>query len=805
MINNKINTAITFSIILFVILFSAKVSAISAITYNLNISDPSNHSILETNQVTISSVLLVINTDVDSSCKYSTTKGLDYSIMDSTFELEYGTIHKKTINNLIDGQYKAYVKCKNLSNTVSQELEIIYSVSLPITAQISLENGENLKDGKTGVTLITSKVPKTTPTLSYTTDSITYKQIPLVGSQNVWSGYIIIPTDRENEVGSFKFQARDLEDNIGTEITAGAIFTIDTIAPNVLLDVKAEGISKGINLTWKIDEEKLSFNIYRSKTAGVSYSDFYKKVNKENYVDTDVSAKTPYYYRISGVDAAGNEGSLSNEIYAISTLSSSSSTTALDPRYVSLVESFLDKIDATSTTLNSLASTFDLQDSEEKEMFDYLKLTNSITSAKTGIAALRSEVNSYTSQSLSKADIDKKLNSAEVRLNIIKSSIPQRLSITNKISLSNTLNENEINTHILEIKPSLDYDQLSKMSKDSMSYNENKDLSVSGQAYNIEVTYLDETQKSFTLIKKEIQFNSKEQAGASLVEVIPKDIAESTKDLTVYNKDYTVLKEDPIISFESNTNQIIYFVKERLDLNSLSKTSTFVLNDYLESSNSALGINGYFTLSQFSDVIPSSNITFAVILIVGLGIYLVFVKSKKRNIKLNKINENLDEISNALHENKVEHAMQKYSEVSKIYKDLSDKDKKKKYEELAKVHEKIVQAKKSNVGNNIKQYGLIFVFFAAMVLLLTNLTLAFDNINLLEGKNNITLNQNIDVRSLVALNPDIESITYQDEFSNTNYAYINVFGGIGKKFTLEAGKEYEIISKNKNTLITYNK
>ncbi|HVY01827.1 MAG TPA: hypothetical protein VHA12_03625 [Candidatus Nanoarchaeia archaeon] len=802
----EIRFIFVFSIILFVILFTSKVSAISVLTYNINISDPLAHSVLESNQVNLPSVLLVVNTDVDSSCKYSSTKGLDYSSMGSSFELEYGTLHKITINGLIDGQYKAYVKCKNQSNFISQELEIVYTVSLPITAQISLENGANLKDGKTSLTLITSKVPKTTPTLSYTTDSITYKQIPLVGNEKIWSGYLIIPTDRENEVGSFKFQARDLEDNIGTEITSGAIFTIDTIPPNSLLDIKAEGISKGINLTWKTDEEKLSFNIYRATTPGVSYSDFYKKVNKENYVDTDVSAKTPYYYKISGVDSAGNEGSLSNEVYAISTLSTSSANSnSLDLRYVSLVESLLDKIDSTVSALNSLSATFESQSSEEKEMFEYLKIENSIASAKSAAATLRNEVNSYISQPLSKSDLDKKLNSAEVRLNIIKSSTPQRLRVSNKVVLSNNLNQNEISTHILEIKPNLEYNQLNTLSEESLGYIENNQLKVSGQAYNIEVTYLDESQKTFTLMSKEISLNVENKGGISLIEVIPKDIAQSSKDLEVYNKDYTVLKDDPILSFEASTNKIVYYVKENIDLNSISKTYTFAMNDQTETYSSSK-INGYFTLNQLSDVIPSSNITVGVILIVGLGMYLIFVRIKKREIKLNKIEDNIEELNNALYENDFEKAMQKYSDISKAYKELSDKDKKKMYSELADLHKKIIHAKaKNSKSSSLKQYGLFIGIFTAMILLLTSFTVAFDNLNLLEGKNNVTLNNSIDVKTLVKLNPEIESITYQDEISGQSYAYINVFGGIGKKFTLESGKEYEIISKKNTTLITYNK
>lgn len=82
--------------------------------------------------------------------------------------------------------------------------------------------------------------------------------------------------------------------------------------------------------------------------------------------------------------------------------------------------------------------------------------------------------------------------------------------------------------------------------------------------------------------------------------------------------------------------------------------------------------------------------------------------------------------------------------------------------------------------------------------------LAEDNsTELYQGKNYLEINQTMYVKDLVILNPNIESVSYFDEFLNKHFGYVNIFGGIGSNFRIEKGRVYEI-STSKNTTLNIN-
>lgn len=61
-----------------------------------------------------------------------------------------------------------------------------------------------------------------------------------------------------------------------------------------------------------------------------------------------------------------------------------------------------------------------------------------------------------------------------------------------------------------------------------------------------------------------------------------------------------------------------------------------------------------------------------------------------------------------------------------------------------------------------------------------------------KGRNEVQLDRAILVKELVVLNPEIEYVSYNDEFLNKQISYLNVFGGVGNNFLMEPGKVYEI-------------
>lgn len=74
------------------------------------------------------------------------------------------------------------------------------------------------------------------------------------------------------------------------------------------------------------------------------------------------------------------------------------------------------------------------------------------------------------------------------------------------------------------------------------------------------------------------------------------------------------------------------------------------------------------------------------------------------------------------------------------------------------------------------------------------------NYNLNEGKNLVYFESYNTAKGLIMKNPEIETISYYDEFSDKTIGYVNIFGGIGKDFTIYPGKLYEINAKRQISL-----
>lgn len=71
-----------------------------------------------------------------------------------------------------------------------------------------------------------------------------------------------------------------------------------------------------------------------------------------------------------------------------------------------------------------------------------------------------------------------------------------------------------------------------------------------------------------------------------------------------------------------------------------------------------------------------------------------------------------------------------------------------------------------------------------------------------KGRNLIEIERAVLVRELVVLNPEIEYVSYVDEFLNKPIAYVNAFGGLGDNFLVRPGEVYEISVSEDIELVT---
>jgi hypothetical protein len=234
-------------LVIILILFFVEVSAYSTLSYNFNVQENMTYNLGEV--LHDSSILFQINTDRDTLCKYSSNSGISYESMEGNFDYNLGVRFKKTFFNLDDGVYQYFVKCKKNQEDYSGELKIMFGVSRPVSAEIDVGNNNILKEGNYLVTLKTSKVVSSMPSLSYSFNGVSYNPIPLSGNGQVWTGYLIVPNNIGESVGSFRFSAKDLGGFLGEEINFGRIFLVDTLRPNPMLDVNAVGTDGAIKIS----------------------------------------------------------------------------------------------------------------------------------------------------------------------------------------------------------------------------------------------------------------------------------------------------------------------------------------------------------------------------------------------------------------------------------------------------------------------------------------------------------------------------------------------------------------------------
>ena len=682
---NKVTIIFVFVFSLF---FTANVLA-ETIEYNYNWQNDT--SITNSQIIRERSVLFQIQTEKEAQCKYSQTKNKSFEAMEGAFDFVLGNLHKEQLTSLTDSVYKYYVKCQTLDrNQTGGELEAVFGVSLPVSAAIILTEGEIIKSGKIELKIVTSKPLSEKPSLSYSFDGVGYDPIPIAGSENNWNGYFIIPNNAGEKIGSFKFQGKDLEGIIGTEITGGAIFFVDTVKPQTIFDIKAMGLEGRVELKWDLDEEITQFKIYKSESPNVGFSNLFKTVETKSFIDADVQRGKTYYYRVSGVDEAKNEGDLSIEIYATALLENTSvASSGLDLRYHGLVDSLMVEIDSVAELADEIKNNFKTKEESSKEIYEDMKLETDIESAKSELSALRREIEIYKSQELTKEELDKKINSGRLKLSIIKRKIPESTIVTAKFETKKSFSEADIRDLILNINPTAIELNLEKQIQKSLEAASSSSFNIAVKSYNVEILFLDGTRKEYTLIKEGLEGNLEKNENLSIVEVIPKEIAESVQELDIKNINYEVLKDDPIVRFDSETKEIIYVLDKKIDLALVKEIKTILLYSYNPVEKNSEGITGYLVFSKLGEFKAYYSLIAGLLILVFLSAYLFLIRKNKIPSNIYGIEEKISLAHNLIAQGKKEKSKEIYSYLSAEYKNLPKKEKREVYLSLANLHNMI--------------------------------------------------------------------------------------------------------------------
>ncbi|MFA5857115.1 MAG: hypothetical protein WC867_07160 [Candidatus Pacearchaeota archaeon] len=641
--------------------------------------------------------LLKVITENNSICKYSVNRDINYIDMEGSFETNTEKIHEKSFVSLSEGVTRYFIKCIFLYNNSFEpsQNELLLRVNSYVTGKITLSRESPLKSGQVEVSLTTSKIISQTPILSYSFDGITYNDLPLVGSQKNWKGYLMIPKNAGETLLSFKFSASDLEGRQGQEITSGKVFVIDTIKPKMVSYIDAESEEGRIKLEWYYDEDFKEFRIFRSNSPNSDYTNFYKIIDGTSFYDTLVDKGKTYYYRVSPVDEAGNEGELSKEVLATALLPNNLQTNlngaiGLNPELLGFVDNFIVEIDSVISDLESIKENVLTKPEKDKSLFNELQLDKDLETSKLELSNLRKDIERFKSQDLKLDELNKKIDSSRLKLNVIKRKIPESFAVINENEEENTFDEKETNEILLELYPTFSQKEIERSLKATKDIIKESGYQVKSYYYILNIIYLDGTKKEISLIKRDITSQLTRKDNYTFIEYIPKDVAESTSEIQIKTLGYGIVKEDPIISFGTDTKQIIYIINKKSNLDLIKNTKFYLINIPINSEESNLGfdITGYFLLDY--DKKSYFGIVIATLFLSSLIIYFFYLKYKGKNNNLDEVYKKLDLLDYLLELKDEYKAEISYRDINNDYIKLSSKEKEKLYPKIEKLRERIL-------------------------------------------------------------------------------------------------------------------
>ena len=544
-------------------------------------------------------VILNAITDDISTCKYDTSNK-NFESMQYYFDVTNSLQHTTKIASVADGVYDYYIRCKNnLNNTMNYSEVISVIVNQKPSAIITIDGDSPLKSGTYQVTVKTSKPVINSPVLFYTfNNDNTQRTISLTGSFTDWSGYMILDETTPNKVGTFHFSGTDFFGITGTLITSGELFLVDTLKPSAVSSAEAKGLDDGnIELRWYYgDDDATKFRIYKSTSENVNYVDYYATVDKstdvtQDYIDTSVDSGVTYYYKISALDRAGNEGPLSDIVSAMAAADSAHNTDSVPVQEKKLSTELGPKVDDAILEIQKML--MDVQsrkndvdkitDNSQLKVISYFKLSDKINSAVDGLNGIISEMTDLKNQDFTSSELDVRLN--KLRLDAIKyeSVVVEDIQIDQATNFEQITQESDVEDAISSVleNTNISKDLLENYSLANKRLQDSLTIKAESMGFRIKFMGKDDYDK-YTIIKKSIM-SSSPLSDVVLIESIPKDVEKKASNIVfdLLNQKYPViLKEDPILkwSYDNLSSTDIYYqVNDMVDISAIKNTRTVIL------------------------------------------------------------------------------------------------------------------------------------------------------------------------------------------------------------------------------------
>lgn len=624
---------------------SGNIGESKTISFRIDALPPAITEISPTGTVNQEEIELRLGTDEIATCKWSKTNQ-NYDSLENNFKTTGATLHEQPVK-LSQGINTFYIGCEDTAGNKNQAIILNIELNLPPQAEVEIEKNNSyraLAQGTYDISLTASKPLSAVPVLKLKIGN-RLLNIPLEGSSQAWSGYLIIPSEFGADVGEFLFTGIDAKGTTGTEITDGKLVLIDTSVPPMPESLKLANENNKIKLSWDYTGEDVEqFKIYRSTTGNTDSTNYKASAIEKNYLDSDVTSKIGYFYRISAMDKAGNEGPLSEEEFIMAEFQNATAQFQQKPEILAVVNAKISELEAIVQNLDIKISRLEeTTDRDVLEIINQEELVSKQKDIKSKIQVLIGELKTYRETKLTQEEVNAKIAIISTRIDEYKKDIVKEVKLMSKVQKEQSPEE----VVIQETTDEYLKDKILAADKKEIYSNKVKELQekfrVQQELASYEISYEYKESQRIILVTENIisSMQPNELQGVIAQEFIPKEtlkVSEIIFEVTPegFNRLGAQWPLNP------DYLEITYKTQEAKDLNQLQGINTVLLYElewFLSSmsDNQQLNESNQITGEAIADE-GSQGISLTTIILIPLSViiiavlltyYFVFLKTDK--------------------------------------------------------------------------------------------------------------------------------------------------------------------------------
>ena len=387
---------------------------------------------------------------------------------------------------------------------------------------------------------------------------------------------------------------------------------------------------------------------------------------------------------MSAVDEAGNEGDLSIESFATALIENNSNSGGLPVPLHGLVDAVIRQAEMVREDINSIKDSFYSKEGLEKELFSDLMLSRDIESALSELNALQKDISKYKSEYITQTELNKKLDSANLKISSIKKKVPETIIIGDSKEFKQQINLDDLRSLAIFSKEGISEDEIEYRSSKSLEAIKSSGFETTLKSTNLEIIYLDGSRAHRAVMKEKISSNNLDGSNFSIAESIGEEVISHSSEILLIHGDYKLIKEDTILSFSSDKKEIIYILPKNIDLKTIPKVKSILWYESAYIPKKSL-ISGYATLYNFDGTDFKKFFLFVLVILFLTGYYFYLRSNRSSTNDCVKFKEMVSKIKIHLKNGEVSLARNKYNELSSMYKSLPKNIQKGVYDEVQSI------------------------------------------------------------------------------------------------------------------------